>query len=91
MPDTTLAETTRPIHEIARDIGRTWRKNGVPNVWYGAVPYLEAMRSLSTVDDDYGADSGRSIVLYFISNAAQFRGPDARRIKKELKAHLAAK
>jgi hypothetical protein len=78
----------RPISNIARDIKKTWvDKNGRSNVWFGAVPYLDAMFSLSNISDNYGADSGKSIVLYFLSNAAQFRGPQARLLKDELKAH----
>ena len=33
----------RPIYEIARDVRRHW-----PKVWFGAVPYLDAMSSLNT-------------------------------------------
>jgi hypothetical protein len=53
----------RPISNIARDIKKTWvDKNGRSNVWFGAVPYLDAMFSLSNISDNYGADSGKSIV-----------------------------
>ena len=71
----------RPIYEIAEEIRKDWRP-----VWYGAVPYLDAMRSLDNVRDPFGADSGESIVLYFLSNAQTWRGETARRVKKELKA-----
>jgi hypothetical protein len=70
----------RPLHVIARDIRRNW-----PNVWFGAKPYLEALECLYSISDDYGLDSGRSIVLYFLANAGTWRGEAARRIKKELK------
>ena len=73
----------RPIHEISRDITRTW-----PRPYYAALPYLAAMRRLETVKDMYGHDSGQSIVLRFLGNARTWKGPDARRIKAELKAHL---
>jgi hypothetical protein len=46
------------------------------------------MQYLTSIDDDYYLDSGRSVVLYFLSNAASWRGDDARRIKKELKEML---
>ena len=79
----------RPIHEIARDIRTHWRdKEGKPNVWFGAAPYLDAMRDLSGITDKYGMDDARSIVTYFLANAAHFRGEHARRIKKELKELL---
>lgn len=73
----------RPISEIARDISREWKK-----VYFGAVPYLEAMHTLSTSADMYGMDSGESIVLYFLGNANSFRGPRAKELKAELRQHL---
>tara|TARA_R110000868_G_scaffold288698_2_gene548978 strand:- start:789 stop:998 length:210 start_codon:yes stop_codon:yes gene_type:complete len=63
-------------------------KNGysVSNVWFGAVPYLDAMATLQGIDDSYGCDSARSIVNYFLANASTWRGPMAKMIKAELKA-----
>lgn len=77
-----LAE--RPIYEIAAEIRRKWAK-----VNFAAKPYLDAMDTLEYVTDDYYEDDGRSIVLYFLSNAAAFRGEDAKRLKAELRARLA--
>ena len=76
----------RPISSIARDISRAWPK---PN--YAAVPYLGAMLQLETINDAYGYDSGRSVVLYFLSNAAAFKGEAAKALKAELKAALNGK
>ena len=73
----------RPLHEIAREIASDWKK-----VNYGAVPYLHAMQTMHSIDDPVGYDSGKSIVLYFLSNASTWRGDTARRIKKELKSQL---
>ena len=73
----------RPLYEIAREIRKTWTK-----VSPYAEPYLEAMQSLNTINDNYYFDSGKSIVLYFLSNASTWRGDDARRIKAELKEML---
>jgi hypothetical protein len=70
----------RPLYEIAREIRKTW-----PKVWFGAVPYLQAMGTLTSINDNYGLDSGKSVVLYFLANAQTWRGADARRIKKELR------
>jgi hypothetical protein len=72
----------RPLHEIAREIRRDWG----PKVYFGARPYLDAMGSLGTVNDTYGADSARTIVAYFLGNAAGWRGDTARRVKAELKS-----
>lgn len=74
---------TRPLNEIAAEIYRTWKKP-----YFGAVPYIMAMASMNKVSDNYGLDSGESIVLYFLSNASSWRGEDAKRIKLELKAAL---
>ena len=77
---------SRPLYEIAADVRRTWvDKNGKSKVYFGAVPYLDAMASLNSVKDNYGYDSGKGIVVYFLANATTFRGEDARRIKAELK------
>lgn len=73
--------TARPLHQIAAEINREWRK-----IYFGAVPYLEAMFALDSITDDYGCDSAKSIVRYFLSNATTWRGAAARRIKAELKA-----
>ena len=70
----------RPLYEIAREIRKAWTK-----VSPYAEPYLEAMESLDSINDNYYFDSGKSIVLYFLSNANTWRGDDARRIKAELK------
>ena len=76
---------SRPIYEIADEITRLWK-----NVNFAAVPYLKAMRNISSVADTYGADDGREIVLYFLSNADTWRGPDAKRLKDELKTAMKA-
>lgn len=70
---------TRPLYEIAREIRRDWK-----NVYFGAVPYLSAMAGMNEVNESYGFDSGKSIVLYFLSNASTWRGEVAKRVKKEL-------
>ena len=74
---------TRPISAIAREIQRAW-----PKPYFGAAPYLSAMRSLERASDTYGADRGLSVISYFLSNAARFKGADARALKAELKAAL---
>jgi len=73
--------TTRPLYDIAREIENDWKRP-----YFGAIPYIAAMASLDSINDDYGADSGKSVVLYFLSNATTWRGETARRVKAELKA-----
>ena len=73
------------LASIAYRITENWKVS--PHAW----PYLKAMYSLQSVDDKYGMDDGRTIVLYFLANAGTWRGPVAREIKAELKALLASK
>lgn len=84
--DTQTIDSVRPIHVIARDIRKAW-----PKVYFGAVPYLDAMGSLHSIDDNFGYDDARSIVTYFLSNANTFRGPEAKALKDELKRLLKVK
>ena len=74
---------TRQINEIAQEIKADWKK-----VYFGAKPYLEAMESLRSIDDAYGLDTGKSMVVYFLANAGTWRGDTARRVKAELKGML---
>jgi hypothetical protein len=78
--------TDMALYDLAALIEADWRKkDGTPNVRIGAEPYLDAMAALDSIDDNYGYDSGRTICIYFVSNAAQWRGPVARAVKAELK------
>ena len=81
MLNTIEKTTVRPLYVIARDIYKVW-----PKVNYAAKPYLEAMADLTSIDDKYGYDNARSIVLYFLSNASSFRGDEAKALKLELKS-----
>lgn len=73
----------RPLSTIAREIRRNWKP-----IYFGAVPYLEAMDELDSINDKFGADDGKSIVRYFLSNATKWRGPVAKAVKAELKGML---
>ncbi len=72
--------------DLARIIRRNW-----PNVYFGAVPYLQAMDCLPSWQADYGQDPGRSIGLYFLANANTWRGDVARMVKAEMKRQLGVK
>ena len=78
-----IMKDLRPLNVIAQEIKKDWTK-----VYFGAVPYLDAMQTLNSIEDNYYADSGTSIVAYFLSNASTWRGEKAREIKKELNAML---
>lgn len=81
---------TRLLSDIAYEISRNWGGQG-RGVNYAAVPYLQAMRTLDTIDGDYGQDSAREIVARFLGNAGSWRGETAKRVKAELKGMLAGK
>ena len=81
MLNTIEKNTVRPLYVIARDIYQSW-----PKVNYAAKPYLEAMTELTSIEDKYGYDNAKSIVLYFLSNASSFRGDQAKALKLELKS-----
>jgi len=71
------------ISDLARVCRNDWAK-----VNFAAVPYLEAMGTLEHINDPFGMDSGKSIVVYFLGNATSWRGDVARAVKKELKRRL---
>ena len=70
----------RPLYEIAAEIKKSWTK-----INPSAEEYLNAMRCLNSINDNYYFDSGKEIVLRFLCWANTWRGEDARRIKAELK------
>jgi len=73
----------RKLSTIATEIRRSWYP-----VHYAAVPYLQALSNLGSIDENCMNESARSVVRYFLANAGTWRGPDARRIKAELKGML---
>lgn len=62
------------------------------NVYFGAVPYLDALEDLAYsgkgIGAAYYADAPGSVPLYFLSNAASWKGETARAVKAELKRRV---
>lgn len=87
---TTKVKTpARSLNTIANEIYENWNvKNSGTKLSPYAEPYLDAMSCLKNINDNYGCDSGRSIVAYFLSNATSWKGDKAREIKKELNKML---
>jgi hypothetical protein len=83
IPETHLTDITRTLSMIARDIRTSWKPI---HPW--AAPYVDAMSTLGSIDDNYFDDSAREIVVRFLGNATMWRGEKARSIKAELKAML---
>jgi hypothetical protein len=79
-PEQNGPKAHRPLYLIASDIRADW-----PKPYFGAVPYLFALRHLNRASDMYGADSALSIIAYFLSNARTWRGPRATALKNELR------
>lgn len=75
----------RDINQIAQEIKSDWK-----NVYFGAVPYLSAMRQLTDMQSMYGQDSASSILSYFLANAGTWRGEVAKRVKAEINMGLKA-
>ena len=78
---------TRPIYEIANDIIRDHKEQG-RSLYFGAVPYVEAMQYLDKVTDYFGEDDAVSVLTYAVSNLGTWKGETARAVKKEIKAML---
>ena len=76
----TMNLENKSIAELAAIIRKDWQK-----VNFAAKPYLESMQSLHSVKSSFGYDSGKSVVLYFLSNASTWRGEIAKAVKLELK------
>ena len=74
------------LKDIFTEVKHLW-----PKPYFGAVPYIQALSTLDSIEDTYGADDARYLVAYFLSNATSWRGEDARRIKAELKALLGSR
>ena len=70
----------RSLSQIALDIKKDW---GV--VDKKAEQYLNVMRTLKSIDDKHGFDSGKLIVVQFLFNAQSWRGEVAKATKIELR------
>jgi len=79
------SDQTRTLTEIADDIIRSW---GYDRINPHARPYVDAMAALDKITDGYLNDQGEDIVRRFLINATTWRGPDARRVKAELRDML---
>lgn len=73
----------RKIKEIAYDIAKDWS-----NVNYAALPYLTALMTVNSINDNYHFDNARSLINYFLSNAASYRTKQAKVYKNELRQIL---
>lgn len=77
------------LSDLSSMIRRDLRSQG-KKIPFGAEPYLDALSSLSDANQNYGMDSGKSMIAYALSNLTSYKGPKARAIKAELKARMKA-
>lgn len=80
----------KDLSGIASVIRREFRSQG-KQIPPALAPYLDALGSLSSVEDRYFEDRGTWIVAYALSNMGSFKGETAAAIKEELKARLKGK
>lgn len=73
-----------PLFRIAELVASDWQRP-----YFGAEPYIRAMRGLRGMNDYFGVEAARDIVPYFVSNARTWKGDVARLVKAELKRRLA--
>lgn len=78
---------TCTISKLAQMIRKDWKDK----VNYAAKPYLNAMLEIGYINDNYGCESARDVVIYFLSNASSWRGETARLVKAELKRRCGIK
>jgi hypothetical protein len=71
------------VREIAHAISKDWQK-----ISPYAKDYLEAMKEIESINDNYYADSAVSVVSYFLANASTYRGENAKAYKELLKKML---
>lgn len=76
------------LSQLALIIGQNWKETSKNGVYFGAKPYLQAMTQLDNVSQDFGLDSGKSIVIYFLANASTWRGDVAKAVKAELNKRI---
>ena len=75
-----MSNIKRPVYKIAADILNDWNR---PN--YAALPYLTAMLTINNELENYGGDTAKSVISYFLSNSSSYRGLKAKELKNELK------
>jgi hypothetical protein len=83
----------RLVNEIAADLIDAAKAQGralkTPKPWQQVIPYarpyLEAMLTMRSIEDNYIFERGESIVRYCLANLQQLKGEQARMLKDELK------
>jgi hypothetical protein len=80
-----MAIVPRHPEVMARDIEACFRAMGKP-VYFGAVPYLQALKLMNNWTEPYFNDRPSYVAAYLLGNLTTMRGPEAKAIRAELKA-----
>lgn len=86
-----MTNTLRPLSAIGAEMVPLLKAlpEGHMARWAG-LAQAEPLCFLETIHDDYFSDSGQYVVACLLGNITGWRGEDAKRIRTELKAHLAS-
>ncbi|MCX8008353.1 MAG: hypothetical protein N3A54_01475 [Patescibacteria group bacterium] len=74
----------RQLSKIAEEVEASWK-----SPTKAALEYLKAMKKLNKITESYYEENGKKIVEGFLGAAGSWVGPEASKIKKELKSMLA--
>lgn len=86
-----MTSTIKPpaLRFIAYEIVQKWRQDPPQErIVRRAGPWIEAMMSLNSCEDWYGMETGDMIVAHVLDNITHWGGPEARRIRDNLRQHL---
>jgi len=78
---------TRPLYEYGAIIRADYRQQGRPMPDPVAVA-VDAFEQLTTLADDYYAETGAHAVAFFLGNCGSWRGAVARQVKQDLRTML---
>jgi len=85
-----LEVTNELLQHIARaespaTLGAIVKADWGGKVYFGAVPYLQALLEMDSFDQQYYQEYGRHIGLRFLGQAFSYRGPVAKAVKLRIK------
>lgn len=72
-----------PISRLVRIMRKDWGAK----VYFGAVPYIDALSCVDTAGETVGCDNACYLIMYLLSNSTTWRGATARQVKAALKLH----
>ena len=79
----TTTTNTINLSDIAAVIRSDWK-----NISPYAADYVDAMSKIRSINDNYYHDTAAGVVMYFLANAAGWRGDIAKATKAQLKQLL---